>query len=520
MGQALYRKYRSKSLAEVVGQEHITKTLGNAVKNGRISHAYLFTGPRGIGKTSTARILAYDINDLPYSDQPHLDIIEIDAASNRRIDDVRDLRDKVNIAPISARYKVYIIDEVHMLTGEAFNALLKTLEEPPAHVVFILATTEMNKLPATIVSRTQRYSFRPASVNTLAEHLKKIADKEKIKIDDNALTLVAEHGDGSFRDSISLLDQMDNVGDGVITTELIEQMLGLAPRNIMEQLAQAIVSSDQPTVLTILEKLSLMGSTATSLLNQLLRTLRTTATRETSLYKLIDDLLEVPRAYDPWLKLLTTLMKFTSTGPGPRQTTTAIKHNSAPPPPPIPSDPIIPNSIGNPIKKEDSKTTESQIEPIITKAPKKDPEEEKSSDMTGPPIEPGMIGNKIKEITEDQWSSILAAVKKQSQPVFVVLRMATWQFDSSDQTLVLNFKFQLHRNKMEDSASKKILSTVIYEQLGSALPIKTILEPKTQKQEAPAPQAPAQHDPSASSVIEMMGGGELIDTDNQALQMI
>ncbi|MCA9337865.1 AAA family ATPase, partial [Candidatus Saccharibacteria bacterium] len=142
--QALYRKYRSKSLSDIVGQEHITKTLANALKSGKISHAYLFTGPRGTGKTSIARILAHEINGIPYNDDsPHLDIIEIDAASNRRIDDIRDLRDKVNIAPLSVKYKVYIIDEVHMLTTESFNALLKTLEEPPAHVVFILATTEV-----------------------------------------------------------------------------------------------------------------------------------------------------------------------------------------------------------------------------------------------------------------------------------------------------------------------------------------------------------------------------------------
>src|SRR5688572_10703249 len=161
MGQALYRKYRSKSLGEIVGQEHITDTLAQALKSGRISHACLFSGPRGVGKTSIARILAHEINGLPYTDDAaHLDIIEIDAASNRRIDEIRELRDKVYIAPTSGKYKVYIIDEVHMLTREAFNALLKTLEEPPAHAVFILATTEAHKLPETIVSRTQHYTFK------------------------------------------------------------------------------------------------------------------------------------------------------------------------------------------------------------------------------------------------------------------------------------------------------------------------------------------------------------------------
>lgn len=172
MGQALYRKYRTKTFAETVGQEHVTQTLENAIKQGKISHAYLLTGPRGTGKTSIARILAHEINGLPYTDEAHLDIIEIDAASNRRIDEIRDLRDRVNIAPTAAKYKVYIIDEVHMLTKEAFNALLKTLEEPPAHVVFILATTEAHKLPETIISRTQRYSLRPVPEEQVIAHLK------------------------------------------------------------------------------------------------------------------------------------------------------------------------------------------------------------------------------------------------------------------------------------------------------------------------------------------------------------
>src|SRR6266498_1480828 len=192
MGRALYRTYRSKKLAEIVGQEHITTALNHALEKGMISHAYLFTGPRGVGKTSIARILAHEINGLPYEDDSmHLDIIEIDAASNRRIDEIRDLRDKVHIAPTSAKYKVYIIDEVHMLTKEAFNALLKTLEEPPKHAIFILATTEMDRLPETIVSRCQRFDLRRIPTALISQHLAHIARQEKVKIDEAALHAIA-----------------------------------------------------------------------------------------------------------------------------------------------------------------------------------------------------------------------------------------------------------------------------------------------------------------------------------------
>jgi DNA polymerase-3 subunit gamma/tau len=230
MGKALYRKYRSKNLDEIVGQPHITQTLKNALEQQTFSHAYLFTGPKGIGKTSIARILAYEVNKLPYDEEAtHLDIIEIDAASNRRIDEIRELRDKVHIAPTSARFKVYIIDEVHMLTKEAFNALLKTLEEPPEHVIFILATTEAHKLPETIVSRTQRFTFKPVSMAVAIAHLRSIADQEGVQIEDDALELIAQHGGGSFRDSISLLDQVRGQ-TGIITLSDVQAMLGIAPK--------------------------------------------------------------------------------------------------------------------------------------------------------------------------------------------------------------------------------------------------------------------------------------------------
>src|ERR1700744_2794405 len=197
MEQALYRKYRPRNFKETVGQEHITQTLQNAIKAGRISHAYLLTGPRGVGKTSVARILAHEINNLPYNEEStNLDIIDIDAASNNGVEDVRDLREKVQIAPVSAKKKVYIIDEVHMLSKAAFNALLKTLEEPPEHVVFILATTDIDKLPATEISRTQRFGSRTIAPTDELNQFRYIGHSETIKISGDALALLAERGDG------------------------------------------------------------------------------------------------------------------------------------------------------------------------------------------------------------------------------------------------------------------------------------------------------------------------------------
>ena len=313
MSQALYRKYRSKSLADVVGQDHITDILSRALKSDRIAHAYLLTGPRGVGKTSIARILAHEINGLPYSDDTtHLDIIEIDAASNNGVEDVRDLREKVQIAPVSASKKVYIIDEVHMLSKPAFNALLKTLEEPPAHVVFILATTDVEKLPATIVSRTQRFGFRAISTDDAVKHLKYIANEENIKVEDDALHLIAERGDGSFRDSISLLDQLSSLADEKqgITVELIETSLGLAPVTIVDALLVSVEKHDVSSIAKLLDQTAASGISPTTVTDQLIHTLRNKAVEKPQLLALLDALLDVSKSSQPAMKLLSVLGTF------------------------------------------------------------------------------------------------------------------------------------------------------------------------------------------------------------------
>lgn len=312
MSKALYRKYRSTTLDEIVGQSHVTALLKESIKQGRISHAYLLTGPRGVGKTSIARILAHEINHVPYDESTtNLDIIEIDAASNNGVEDVRDLREKVQLAPVSAEKKVYIIDEVHMLSKPAFNALLKTLEEPPEHVVFILATTDVDKLPATIISRTQRFSFRAIGVPDAVKHLRFIADTEKIKISDDALTLIAERGDGSFRDSISLLDQLSSLTDSKteITTELIEASLGLAPHTLIDHIIDSVQGKDIPALVKLLDDAYDQGISGPVLASQLTARVREVVVEKPQLLNLLDGLLDVTKSVQPNLKLLSVLGK-------------------------------------------------------------------------------------------------------------------------------------------------------------------------------------------------------------------
>ena len=223
--------------------------LAKAIANGKLAHAYLFIGPRGTGKTSVARILAHEINGFPYElEDDYLDIIEIDAASNTGVDNIRELREKAIVAPSKGKYKVYIIDEVHMLSKSAFNALLKTLEEPPEHVVFIMATTDAYKVPVTITSRSQVFTFKLANPSTMLDHLKKIAKAEKINITDEALEIVVRRGGGSFRDSLSLLDQVSTLSDGHIDATLLNNALGLPAQDALTNILQGYASGDADRV--------------------------------------------------------------------------------------------------------------------------------------------------------------------------------------------------------------------------------------------------------------------------------
>ena len=289
--QVLARKYRPQKFSEVIGQEHVTRTLKNAIEQERIAHGYIFSGHRGIGKTTVARILAMALN-CRSSDKPvaepcgvcdscteiragnAVDVIEIDAATNRGIDEIRELREAARYRPARDRFKIYILDEAHQITDAAFNALLKTLEEPPGHVVFMLATTQPEDIPQTIRSRCQHFSFRAVKFEQIVEQLRDLCGRENIQADEDALALLAEAGDGSMRDALSILDQAIASSQGKLSAEAVRQLIGVAPSGILEEIMQAVARSSSEEILQTVDRLLAEGQNPVHFARQLVRFLR------------------------------------------------------------------------------------------------------------------------------------------------------------------------------------------------------------------------------------------------------
>lgn len=469
MGQALYRKYRPKNFREVVGQEHVTATLANAIQTGRISHAYLFTGPRGVGKTSAARILARAVNGFSDDDAiNHLDIIEIDAASNRRIDEIRELRERVNSAPTSGKYKVYIIDEVHMLTKEAFNALLKTLEEPPKHVIFILATTEAHKLPETIISRTQRFSFKPINNDDTVNHLRQIAQKEEISISDEALELIAEHGNGSFRDSTSLLDQASSLTDR-IEIDQIRDLLGLAPTEMILALIKIVATGSPQQLFSELESVRKRGYQSAQVAKQISAVLRQqlidgdAELDPNRTRKLLGELIEIPISLDPDTALEVVLLGL------------VLQNDQKE------TGPRLHNTVSAPILK-----------PIRPKSLSKDLASKESSEPQTP---------------ADLWANVLQGVKQNHTTLYSALRMASAQ--KAEDTLTISFQFLFHKNRVQEAKNFEILQKIVKE-FDDNITIQLDVAGKPNKPKS-TPQI-ASIDHPIDAITNIFGGGEVLES--------
>ena len=481
MSQALYRKYRSRSLDEVLGQDHVTSILRRALEQGKIAHAYLLTGPRGVGKTSVARILAHEINHLPYDDDSsNLDIIEIDAASNNGVDDIRALREKAQVAPVSAPKKVYIIDEVHMLSKSAFNALLKTLEEPPEHVVFILATTDADKLPATILSRVQQFFFRPIPTEIMTRQLMNIAKKEGFAIEEDAARLIAERSRGGFRDGISTLDQLSILAtpNHPLTANMVTEYLGLSDTTMLGNLLDSYPSDDNEKVLNIFQELENSGANSVVVSHQLLSIARNRLRKNPNLVGLVQQLIEVDRHPHPDLKLLTIFMNSNSQ---PTEKPVAPKKN------------IAQAATQKPAKKPTPIKSAEPAKPTEKPAKKEEKPAEPAKKSAAKP-------KKTDAPLELNWEKVIERAKGKSLGLASLLQKSQWSFDGEKMTIYAGSAF--YKKKLDDAKNKPLISEIISEETEMDLEIDIIGEKKPPEDE------------KLAEIAELMGGGEEVKLED------
>lgn len=504
MSVAFYRKYRSKKLSEVVGQKHITDVLDLALKQEKIAHAYLFTGPRGVGKTSIARILAHEINNLPYSEESeHPDIIEIDAASNNSVEDIRDLREKIQTAPFSAKFRIYIIDEVHMLSKSAFNALLKTLEEPPKHTIFILATTDSHKLPATIISRTQQFVFHFIDKKDICEHLAFIAKNEGVKISPEALEIIAEKGGGSFRDSISLLDQISSVGrDEEISAEKIEQILGLAPKKQILGFIENFEKQNIAEIIAQIEKIKKSGVDLRSFCEQFIAEIKNLLAQKPWLVNLLNPLNEAKNSNFLELELLSILI-LPKDFPQPKIIVQQVSENKTPTeiaklePPKLekiadkPNPEIAPKEPSTKAQKNAKTDTSETAETKTTKPASKPKKPETKTPANQPKPE------RIGERNDFEWRDFLKEIKKASPAIGGILAQSGHEI--TEDTIKIYAGYKIKKTQLDKQQNRTIISQAL-EKIGAGdWFVETFAEQKPPE------------DPTAAAVFEIMGGGEEVE---------
>ncbi|HSX47982.1 MAG TPA: DNA polymerase III subunit gamma/tau [Candidatus Nanoarchaeia archaeon] len=489
---ALYRKYRSHDFDAVIGQPHVVDTLQSAIKSGRISHAYLFTGPRGVGKTTVARLLARSLNctgetkpcgkcnNCKVEISGHLDLIEIDAASNRRIDEIRDLRDKIGLAPAMGRYKVYIIDEVHMLTNEAFNALLKTLEEPPAHAVFILVTTEAHKLPETIISRTQRFNFKPLGEAQLKQGLQHVATEEKIQLEPAALDLLAVAARGSLRDGISMLDQVSAAGK--VDTATVRRILGWADNEIIDALSLAIAKQQTAEALSQLDQAVAGGSDIAQVVQQLTEHWRQLLLAKVGVAALSDvsDIADLVEA--SFISNVIDRLILTAQSPAPRlsleTTLVSLTHT--------PQQTVRPVQSVKPATEEPTPQPKPQPTVVAIETPTSTSDNVKA----GPGQE------------SERWLKALSDVKARNNSLYALLRSCKTDF--SDDELVLSCRFGFHRDRIQEPKNRQIIEDALERAFGKSYKVLCQIEP---------PVAQAEINPASelvSSALKILGG-EIVD---------
>ncbi len=435
---SLYRQYRSQNFDEIVGQDHIVQTLKNALANDRIAHAYLFSGPRGTGKTSIARILAHELECDP------LDIIEIDAASHRGIDEVRALREQVEFQPVASKRKVYILDEVHMLTKEAFNALLKTLEEPPAFVHFVLCTTEPHKVPATIISRAQRFDFHPGTKETIETLLRRVIAAEGKEMPDEIIGLIAQHAQGGYRDALASLEQVFSIEDGENLMQKVHHVLGIADAADVQEFSEALLQQNSERAFMCLARISSSGVDITSFVKGVLGYIRSTL-----LLNIQEDGLGVGN-----VRSIATLVMLLHS---------CLRQVKISPVPILPLELVVLEWCG----QNDSPVKESGSEPMTEPTMSGEPQFERTEEVkTVQPSEGGLA---------EWWPQVLQEIKPHNHTLEALLKGCS-PTEVIDDTLTLHFKYKFHKERIEEPENKAIVVDVIQRVSGRKLKVTCVLQ--------------------------------------------